>query len=153
MSYFVIFSSIHTNKFRNYWSCQKVKYDFFFHFNLSKVSFLHRFFIIIIIFQFSFSLLFLLIFISCCWLLFSLCLLDFFHGKANQKIMHVNPSCPVHFWELYWNKNFKLNFYFHISLWCLKRFYEGLHKNLTHFFSSSGIGTVGDNNHKIKQAV
>ena len=22
----------------------------------------------------------------------------------------------------------KLNFYFHTSLWCLKRFYEGLHK-------------------------
>ena len=40
----------------------------------------------------------------------------------------------------------KLNFYFHISLWCLKRFYEGLrkafwsttknceNKNLSYFF-------------------
>ena len=28
----------------------------------------------------------------------------------------------------------KLNFYFHTSLWCLKRFYENL-------FSSPGIGT------------
>ena len=49
----------------------------------------------------------------------------------------------------------KLNFYFHTSLWCLKRFYEGFkgfrktfrgttkkykNKNLTYFFSSSGIG-------------
>ena len=33
----------------------------------------------------------------------------------------------------------KLNFYFHTSLWCHKRFYEGL-KNLTIFFSSSRIG-------------
>ena len=32
----------------------------------------------------------------------------------------------------------KLNFYFHTSLWCLKRFYEGL-KGLN-LFSSSGIG-------------
>ena len=50
----------------------------------------------------------------------------------------------------------KLNFYFHTSLWCLKRFYEGLkgiHKTFEatqrsveikiqlNFFSSSGIGT------------
>ena len=48
-----------------------------------------------------------------------------------------------------------LKFYFHTSLWCLKRFYEGFkgfrktfrgttkkckNKNLTYFFSSSGIG-------------
>ena len=43
----------------------------------------------------------------------------------------------------------KLKFYFHASLWCLKRFYEGLKgtqrsvkiKIYLNFFSSSGIGT------------
>ena len=34
----------------------------------------------------------------------------------------------------------ELNFYFHTSLWCLKRFYEGL-KGLN-FFTLSGIGTL-----------
>ena len=39
----------------------------------------------------------------------------------------VNPSRSVNFRKLYWNKN-KLNSYFHTSLWCLKKFCEGLHQ-------------------------
>ena len=30
------------------------------------------------------------------------------------------------FYEIYVKININLNFYFHTSLWCLKRFYEGL---------------------------
>ena len=37
--------------------------------------------------------------------------------------VYLNPSRSVHLRNLYKNK---LNFYFHTSLWCLKRFYEGL---------------------------
>ena len=35
----------------------------------------------------------------------------------------------------------ELNFYFHTSLWCLKRFYEGL-KGLKGLFTLSGIGPL-----------
>ena len=34
----------------------------------------------------------------------------------------------------------KLNFYFHTSLWCLKRFYEGF--SGLNFFTLSGIGSL-----------
>ena len=45
----------------------------------------------------------------------------------------------------------KLNFYFHTSFWCLKGFHKTFggttkkceNKNITYFFSSSGIGTTG----------
>ena len=37
----------------------------------------------------------------------------------------LNHSRPMHLWKLHWTK-IKLNFHFHTSLWCLKRFYEGL---------------------------
>ena len=40
------------------------------------------------------------------------------------ELFYFNPSRPVHVKKLYWNKN--LNFYFHTSLWYLKRFYKGL---------------------------
>ena len=41
-------------------------------------------------------------------------------GKKNA-----NPTLPVPFRKLYWNK-INLCFYFHTSLWCLRRFYEVL---------------------------
>ena len=40
----------------------------------------------------------------------------------------------------------ELNFYFHTSLWCLKRFYEGLEGFIFLFFSA---GFVDDEQHKI----
>ena len=51
-----------------------------------------------------------------------------FAGKDLCQSLFFNKvaGLPVHFWKLYRNK-FKLNFYFHTSLWCLfVVFYEGL---------------------------
>ena len=43
-----------------------------------------------------------------------------------------NPFCP----STGWREKTKFNFYFHISLWCLKRFYEDL-------FPAFGLNTEG----------
>ena len=44
----------------------------------------------------------------------------------NEKHL-VNPSRPAQFWKLYCIEvTIKLIFYFHTSLWCLKRSYKGL---------------------------
>ena len=66
--------------------------------------------------------------------------------------LYFHPSPPVHLRNLNLKLKFKkinLNFYFHTSLWCLKKFYEGLkglhktfwgttnkgeNKNLSYFF-------------------
>ena len=51
------------------------------------------------------------------------------HGIEHVLLIVLNPSRP----NPGQNEKIKLNFYFHLSLWCLKRFYEvleGLHKNL-----------------------
>ena len=51
-------------------------------------------------------------------------------GYANDNInkiisfFHVNPQRP----NSVQKEKINLYFYFHTSLWCLKRFYEGLHK-------------------------
>ena len=53
------------------------------------------------------------------WSKFCLCLLNMsISGKQfviSKKcfLWVANPSCPVHFWKLYWNE--KVNFYFHTS--------------------------------------
>ena len=47
----------------------------------------------------------------------------------------------THCWQ---SEKIKLNFYFHTSLWCLKRFYEGLkglHKGKFHIKQRQIIGT------------
>ena len=63
----------------------------------------------------------------------------------TSNVLYISESCI----EI----KIKLNFNFHTSLWCLKRFCEGRHKtfrdttkkcenkNVTSFFSSPGIGT------------
>ena len=38
------------------------------------------------------------------------------------ELLHLNPSRP----DPGQREKINLNFYFHTSLWCLKRFYEGL---------------------------
>ena len=43
-----------------------------------------------------------------------------------------NPSRPVHLRNLNIKIKINLNFYFHTSFWCIKKFYEGL--NLIYFF-------------------
>ena len=43
-------------------------------------------------------------------------------GYYMKYIKSLNPSRPIPDEE----KKINLNFYFHTSLWCLKRFYEGL---------------------------
>ena len=45
-------------------------------------------------------------------------------GKPCPVACIFNPSSP----DPGRREKINLNFYFHISLWCLKRFYEGLHK-------------------------
>ena len=57
-----------------------------------------------------------------------------------------NPSHPVHFWKLYWNK--KLNFHFHTFCGASKGFMKAFEapqsvkiKIWLKFFFSSGIGT------------
>ena len=62
------------------------------------------------------------------------CLLKYVFKIGTVKPMEIRTcgvycllSHPVHFRKLYWNKNY-LNFYFNTSLWCFKRFYEGLIK-------------------------
>ena len=42
------------------------------------------------------------------------------HSKHGKQTLTLPVSIP------YEQKNIKLNIYFHISLWCLKRFSEGL---------------------------
>ena len=44
--------------------------------------------------------------------------------KYISSKMILNPSRP----NPGRREKINLNFYFHTSLWCLKRFYEGLHK-------------------------
>ena len=44
------------------------------------------------------------------------------HQTPYEKLMYVNLSRP----SPGRREKIKLNFYFHTSLWCLKRFYEGL---------------------------
>ena len=82
------------------------------------------------------------------------------HPVLSMTLLEKRQSChPMFkFWNLILNveipdkvKKIKLNFYFHTSLWCLKRFYKGLkglhktfwgttkkseNKNLTQFFIS-----------------
>ena len=74
------------------------------------------------------------------------------HYRKNDIVeQFLNPSRPVHLKEGCIEIKNKLNFYFHTSLWYLKRFYEGL-KGITKrcqnkkfklvFFFLSGIRTL-----------
>ena len=54
-----------------------------------------------------------------------------------------NPERPVHF-ESCIEIKIKLNFYFRSSLWCLKKFYEGL----LIFSLRPGLGREGLNDHE-----
>ena len=66
------------------------------------------------------------------------CLFDIMIGCNESDIFYyifVNPN-DLCIFESCIEIKIKLNFSFHTSLWCLKKFYEGLN-----FFSSSGIET------------
>ena len=44
------------------------------------------------------------------------------HSQCDSQMVFVNPERP----NPGQRKKIKLNFYFHTSSWCLKRYYEGL---------------------------
>ena len=44
------------------------------------------------------------------------------YENAIYEMQNVNPSCP----DPGQREKINFDFYFYISLWCLKRFYEGL---------------------------